>query len=271
MSSAVTTDRELYSGKTSGLIFEAFDEKVISWCRKKYGDAYAVGLWKNELDDIYNLDLADNEDNFSFELQCAKVYDVLCRKSVKNADHLHAKFEFWTKKYQVEFRQSCREEVFCYLEELCTGEAGRQLRKQGVRKMVAMRDFFFRRFGAGQPELIQERVRLYLLGMPDHCGTAFPPRCNTEMKLDSLETEREYLIEMCPKDKRDAYQDGKEETLIRIILNHLPAEYDAAVKSVRDLSRLRKYGEEGDIGAITNLEDNSRLNYSADWLPAYLP
>jgi hypothetical protein len=143
MSIAVTKERELYSGKNSGLTFEAFDEKVISWCRKKYGDAYAVGLWKNELDDIYNLDLADDEDNFSFELQCPKVYNVLCRKSVKNADHLHAKSDFWTK-YQVEFRQSCREEVFCYLEELCTGEAGRQLRKQGVRKMVAMRDFFFR-------------------------------------------------------------------------------------------------------------------------------
>jgi hypothetical protein len=62
----------------------------------------------------------------------------------------------------------------------------------------------------------------------------------------------------------------KEDTLIRIILNHLPAEYNTAVKSVRDLLRLRKYGEEGDIHQITNLEDNSRLNYSADWLPDYL-
>jgi hypothetical protein len=75
---------------------------------------------------------------------------------------------------------------------------------------------------------------------------------------------------MCLKDKRDVYQDGKEETLIRTIVNHLPAEYDAVMKSVRDLSRFRKYGKEGDIGAITNLEDNSRLNYSADRLPAYL-
>jgi hypothetical protein len=113
MSSAVTKEKELYSGKTSGLTFEAFDEKVITWCRKKYGDAYAVGLWKNELDDIYNLDLANEEDSFSFELQCAKVYDVLCRTSVKNADWLHGKSSFWTKKYQVEFRQSCREQVFC--------------------------------------------------------------------------------------------------------------------------------------------------------------
>ena len=59
------------------------------------------------------------------------------------------------------------------------------------------------------------------------------------------------------------------ETLIRLILRYLPIDYDAAVKSVRDLSRLRKYGEEGDITKITNLEDNSRLNYSTDWLPDY--
>ncbi len=154
MSSAVAREIELYSGKTSGLTFEAFDEKVITWCRKKCGDAYGIGLWKNELDDIYNLDLTDEEDNFSFELQCAKVYDVLYRTSVKkNADWLHAKSSFWTKKYRVEFRQSCRKQVFCYLEELCTGEAARQLRKQGVRKMTTMRDSFFQRFGAGQPEL----------------------------------------------------------------------------------------------------------------------
>ncbi len=57
--------------------------------------------------------------------------------------------------------------------------------------------------------------------------------------------------------------------MIRIILQHLPVEYDAAVKSVRDLLRLRKYGEGGDIDQIMNLEDNNRLNYSTDWLPAY--
>ena len=82
---------------------------------------------------------------------------------MKNADHVYNKQIFWTKKYQVEFRQTCREKVFCYLEDLCSGEAARQLRKQGVKKMNSMRDYFFRRFGAGQPELIQARVRSYLL------------------------------------------------------------------------------------------------------------
>jgi hypothetical protein len=53
--------------------------------------------------------------------------------------------------------------------------------------------------------------------------------------------------------KRDDYEDGKETTLTRMIIRKLPKEYDAAVKSVRDLHRFRTYGKEGEIGTITNL------------------
>ncbi len=51
--------------------------------------------------------------------------------------------------------------------------------------------------------------------------------------IDELETEREWLLDMCPKDKRATYDEGKESTLLRIILRFLPKEYDAAVKEVR--------------------------------------
>jgi hypothetical protein len=61
-----------------------------------------------------------------------------------------------------------------------------------------MRKYYFDRFGAGQPEILAERTRIYLLGMPGKDGEVFPPRCNMETKLDLLETEREYLLEMCP-------------------------------------------------------------------------
>ena len=58
--------------------------------------------------------------------------------------------------------------------------------------MVNMRDFLFRRFGAGQPEVLEDRVRFYLLGMPDEkSGEAFPPRCDMQAKLNALETERD--------------------------------------------------------------------------------
>jgi hypothetical protein len=210
---------ETFSGKPKDQTFESFDEKVLTWCRKQFGDGYAKGLWHNRLTDIGDLDLSDEEgDNFILEMHCASVYEVLALKSPKEADHLYQSDRFWTKKWQLEHRQRCWERVFCHLEELVSGEAARQLRRLGVKKMKGMRDFMFRRFGAGQPEVLQERVRLYLLGMPDSHGVAFPPRVNIENKLDTLEEEREYLLEMCPAELRDTYDDGKEETLIRLLL-----------------------------------------------------
>ena len=63
--------------------------------------------------------------------------------------------------------------------------------------MVGMRAFLFDRFGAGQPEVLEARVRIYLDGMPDpKTGLVFPPRCNMVNKLDALEKD------MYPRDKR---------------------------------------------------------------------
>ncbi len=36
-----------YSGKLDGLTFEKFDDLVIRWGRKRWGDKYATALWQN--------------------------------------------------------------------------------------------------------------------------------------------------------------------------------------------------------------------------------
>jgi hypothetical protein len=220
-----------YSGKMNGLTFEKFDDLVVRWGRKKWVTEYANALWQNELIKIGDLDLTDDLDYYTFETHC--------------------------------------EMMFCYLEEITSGEAARQLLKRGVGQMSTMRRFFFERFGAGQPEVLAERAKHYLLGMLDKDGEVFPPKCNMEIKLDKLETAREFLLEMCPKDKRDTYDTGKETTLVRIVLRTIPQEYDQAVKSVRDLTKLRKYGVMGDLTQITNKEDNTRTHYDDEWLPPY--
>jgi hypothetical protein len=133
-----------------------------------------------------------------------------------------------------------------------------------------MREFFFRRFGAGQPELVKKREIIYLTGMPNSNGEVFPPRCNMVDKLNALEKEREFLMDMCPKDKQDSYNNGKESMLVRILLATLPKEYDCAVKECRSLVRFRKASSERTLDSISNLEDNVRRNYSEDWLPNYM-
>ncbi len=72
--------KETFSGKTKDQTFDIFDEKVLTWCRKQFGDYYAKGLWHNTLTNIDNLNLDDEEDNFDFEMHLATVYEVLALK-----------------------------------------------------------------------------------------------------------------------------------------------------------------------------------------------
>ncbi len=117
--------------------------------------------------------------------------------------------------------------------------------------------------------VLQERVRKYLLAMPDKNGVAFPHKVNMPDKLDQLEEERAYLFRMCPKDKHKDYDEGKESTLVRLILNALPAEYDEAVQNVRNLMRIREMIKSGNMDLITNLDDAVKINYDTSWLPPF--
>ena len=101
--------KETFSGKAKDQPFDIFDENVLTWCRKKFGDNYAKGLWHNKLTLISDLNLDDEEDNFDFEMHVTTVYEVLALKSPKEADHLFQSARFWTKKWQLEFRQRCLE------------------------------------------------------------------------------------------------------------------------------------------------------------------
>jgi hypothetical protein len=204
-----------------------------------------------------------------FEEHCEFVYDVLGHVSTKNADTLYSAPKFWTIKWQLENRQRRYEKLFCYLETICEDEAKRQLHAQGVEKTKGLRKYFFERFGSGQPEVLQERVRAYMLAMPNSHGIAFPHRVNMPDKLDQLEEERNYLLRMCPKEKHKDYDEGKESTLVRNILNFLPAEYDEAVQNVRNLMKIREMIKSGSLDAITNLDDAIRINYDTSWLPPY--
>ena len=268
-SKQVVSEADKFSGKQNGTTWEKFDEKVVSWGRLKFGEKYARALWRDELLSLKDLNLAEDLDKYNFDEHCALVNDVIAHESPKYADSLLKDKRFTTLKWQVDCRIRFREKLFCFLETICKGEAYRQLQKRGVNQMSTMREYFFRRFGAGQPEIVKERERVYLLGMPNASGEVFPPRCNIEDKLDALEAERDYLLDMCPRDKIDTYEPGKETTLVRILQLTLPEEYDQAMKTVMDLVRVRKASESGGLDTITNLEDNVRKNYSIDWLPPY--
>ena len=68
---------------------------------------------------------------------------------------------------------------------------------------------------------------------------------------------------MCPKEMHKDYDEGKESTLVRNILNALPAEYDDVVQNVRNLVRIREMikSKSGNIDLVTNVDDAIKINY----------
>ena len=119
-------DAKKFTGKDDkGLTWEAFNKKVVSWCREKYGTRYGLALWKEELLDIHGLDLNDDEDLFDFHSHVTIIYDTMSEMNPRHADGLWASERFWTVKWQLEHRQRQREKLYSYLEKICGGEAAR--------------------------------------------------------------------------------------------------------------------------------------------------
>ena len=161
-----TASEKKFTGKGKGLTWEEFEQKVLSWLRKEMGDKFGRRLWEDTLLDLLPIDLDDELGKFTFDEHCASVYDSMAKSNPRWADGLFGSERFWTKKWQLEHRQDLREGLFVYLETILSGEPERQLRKEGVLKMQTMRQHLFQRFGGGQPELLRERERKYLVGMP---------------------------------------------------------------------------------------------------------
>ena len=67
----------LYSGKSPGMTFEAFDECVVSWARDKYGERFGKALWRDEMVDLEKLDLDDELGLFTFKAYCNQVYEAV--------------------------------------------------------------------------------------------------------------------------------------------------------------------------------------------------
>ena len=80
--------KSLFSGKASGMTLEKFDEKVLSWGRKKFCEKYARGLWRNTLLKLNTLNLEEDLDKYNFDEHCQMMYDVIFHESPKYADSL---------------------------------------------------------------------------------------------------------------------------------------------------------------------------------------
>ena len=86
-----------------------------------------------------------------------------------------------------------------------------------------------------------------------------------EEKLNELEAERDWLWNACPADKRASYEPASEGRLVRIVMDHVPRNYDDAVERAKGAVKLRKMIS-GNITdkTHTTLEDLLERNFNSD-------
>jgi hypothetical protein len=104
-----------YSGKIDGLTFEKFDDLVIRWGRKRWGDKYAMAIWQDDMLKVGDLNLQEELDAYTFEAFCEQMLDILSLESPKYAAELFNSARFWTKKWQMENRQQATTERNTFL------------------------------------------------------------------------------------------------------------------------------------------------------------
>ena len=110
-----------------------------------------------------------------------------------------------------------------------------------------------------------------LAGMPDtEGGEAFPVCCDMVKKLNQLESEKTYFTRACPEPLRAGYKYCHTKTLVKVIMEHIPSEYDEAVNSVQATLKMKRMAEGDPSAGNTTQQDLIFQNFSEDWTPPYV-
>jgi hypothetical protein len=265
------SEDELFHGTGGkGITHVEFDRLVSNWALSEYGQRYGKMLWEDTLPEILLFDLMNPAHFAEFDEHVTMIFDNISESNSRHALSLYNSNRYWTIEWQHDWQKRQYEKLYIFVQSICYGEALRQIEDLGVDNAHTIRKHFVSRFGSAQTANLKERQKQYLLGMPDKEGAlAIPVTCDLEAKLNQFETERTYFHRNCPVQFRATYKYCQETTMVSMIIEHLPAEYDSTVQDVRNKVIMRKMAA-GDLAAgVTTSLDLICQNFSVEWLPPY--
>jgi hypothetical protein len=248
MAMSKTTNDIVWSGKTTE--WDTFDRQVARWCRKKFAN---LGSWF----------WGDSPPELTFELQ-KKIFKIEKAKDFRSAQSLWESKEFWTLEYLEEWIEDGFSKTFDYVEEHVSGNAEKETVELGLDGIRSLRSRFITRYGGSTSAKVKTLERAYDAGLPKPGQQPFQSKCNMEQKLLELESMRNQLKSRCPKALRGGYVYGKDEKLVRIILEHISPEYQPTLDTLCAMHKMRLELKGGTPPDGVGIE-----NFSDEWLPEY--
>jgi hypothetical protein len=263
--------------------FEPWQKSIGRWCRSRHGAKLGDMYWEGTLpilDTTYPESISDE----LFEQYVDMVFKSINARDFRRAKSLWGEWEFWTRKWHVEHRESEYDKIYDYVAGKTTDDAALEVESLGREKAASLKGHLQKHFGGAGSD-IRNREHIYESGMPEKAGKAvFYSGVNIDKKLREMAAERRNLTTMCPEAKRDEYEFAKESTLVKIVLKHLRGTefHDTAKKLLSEIKVLKKaqamipvYDNHGnlqlpDSSANVDLRDDWDFrNYDTRWLPSW--
>ena len=237
--------KQKYTGDDKGSKWEVFDRQCHSWMSVKWGVTMANAMWRNECVNLIKLDLKDSKDLYDFQAHSAMVVKAIKKgqggiKEVETLEKNKAD-TFESVRWHIDHLQEQYDELFTYLEDVLDGPAKEQLDSLGRSNMSTFRDHLYERYGGGELSEIEDMEQQFRLCCPPKGGgPAIHEKEDLVAKFDVLEGMQRKLREACPQDKLGDYKEGKRAFITRMVLDHIPSNYDACIRDLKTLIRTNK-------------------------------
>jgi hypothetical protein len=244
--------KTVYDGRAGK--FDDFDKQTARWCRQHFGELHKH-FWLQPFPTI------DDDNVYAF---ANSIYKVEKKRDSREANRLWETDYFWTKRSVEEWFDEGKRLLFDEIEAQTVGNAGRLVEEYKLERIGGIRSGLMLRYGGSTSSAINDLERAYDKGLPKGDGQAFPDRCDMPGKLHKLEEVRNDLKSKCPLSLRDEYPYGKDEKLVRIILEHMHVDYQDVLDNLVGITKLKR-----ELAGHVAPENVGIERFSDEWLPKY--
>ena len=214
--------------------------------------------------------MESDQDLDKFEEYGRKVYETMSSDSYRWAESLKGSLKEKASMFQKDLSNKHREWTFCLLHKMVYDRARRDKTESVGEGGRDLREAFFVRVNGERAGAAISCEMIKGVLMQNMSESTFPMQRVVETKGEASKTEREWILDMCPKKDSRTYRDGKELFLVRLMVNYLLQENEAADRELQSLGLMRSGGGEEMRSKILVNEDNSQgvrtaPNTSSKW------
>ena len=235
------------AGTPPGVSFREHQTRSVSWASNEYGERFGKELTGTAAFDLEQLDLENEQDLDKFEAYGRIVYETMSEDSFRWADSSKGSLKDKASSYEQDLRNKHREWTFCLVHKMVYDRARRDKTENVGESLLDLSQASCVRVDEVRAGATVSGVTVKRVLMQNTSDSTFIVQKKMQQMEDASKAEREWLLNMCPKGGGSTYGDGKELFAVRLMVNFLLQENEAAV---RELHSLELVHSEGEMGAV---------------------